>query len=92
MPDVYTTRGRVRATVFDLEEGTGEDINDADFTINGAGGCVADFDENGTVDTQDVLAFLNAWTAGDGSADINQDGSINTLDVMAFLNAWVPGC
>lgn len=92
VPDVYTTRGRVRATVFDLEEGSGEDINDADFTINGAGGCVADFDQNGTVDTQDVLAFLNAWTAGDGSADINQDGSVNTLDVTAFLNAWVPGC
>jgi hypothetical protein len=56
------------------------------------GGCVADFDSNGTVDTQDVLAFLNAWNASDPSADINGDGSINSQDVLAFLNLWNAGC
>ena len=55
-------------------------------------GCVADFDGDGTVDTQDVLAFLNAWNAGDSSADINGDGTINTQDVLAFLNLWNAGC
>jgi hypothetical protein len=35
-----------------------------------------------------VLAFLNAWTAGQGAGDFNDDGDINTLDVLAFLNAW----
>ncbi len=54
--------------------------------------CVADFNSDDTVDTQDVLAFLNAWSMGDESADINQDGDVNTLDVTAFLNAWVVGC
>ncbi|MBK7404875.1 MAG: choice-of-anchor B family protein [Phycisphaerales bacterium] len=54
--------------------------------------CLADFNHDGAVDTLDVLAFLNAWTAGDSAADTNGDGTINTMDVLAFLNAWTSGC
>jgi hypothetical protein len=54
--------------------------------------CVADFNDDGNVNTLDVLAFLNAWSAGDSSADINEDGDVNTLDVLAFLNLWSAGC
>ncbi|MFG0241903.1 MAG: GC-type dockerin domain-anchored protein [Phycisphaerales bacterium JB054] len=54
--------------------------------------CDADFNDDGDVNTLDVLAFLNAWTAGDEAADFNHDGSINTLDVLTFLNAWNAGC
>ncbi len=54
--------------------------------------CVADFNGDGDVNTQDVLAFLNAWNAGDMSADINGDGEVNTQDVLAFLNLWNAGC
>ena len=54
--------------------------------------CIADFNGDGNVNTQDVLAFLNAWAAGDASADINGDGSVNTQDVLAFLNLWNAGC
>ncbi|MCC7387471.1 MAG: hypothetical protein IT431_01755 [Phycisphaerales bacterium] len=54
--------------------------------------CVADFNDDGAVNTLDVLAFLNAWVSGDGSADINGDGDVNTLDVLAFLNLWNAGC
>jgi agmatine/peptidylarginine deiminase len=92
VPDVFTSRGRVKAVVYDYMEGTGGDVNDFDFTINGAGQCVADFNGDGVVSTLDVLAFLNAWGAGDGRADINGDGEIDTLDVLAFLNAWNAGC
>jgi hypothetical protein len=56
------------------------------------GGCVADFNGDGEVNTLDVLAFLNAWNAGDSSADVNGDGNIDTLDVLAFLNLWNAGC
>ncbi|MBK7405846.1 MAG: PQQ-binding-like beta-propeller repeat protein [Phycisphaerales bacterium] len=56
------------------------------------GSCPADFNDDGKVNTQDVLAFLNAWAAGDASADFNTDGTINTLDVLAYLNAWSSGC
>ena len=55
-------------------------------------GCPADFNADGQVNTLDVLAFLNAWSAGDPAADFNDDGTVNTLDVLAFLNAWSAGC
>ncbi|MBK7403348.1 MAG: hypothetical protein IPJ41_01620 [Phycisphaerales bacterium] len=54
--------------------------------------CVADFNGDGNVNTQDVLAFLNAWNAGSSSADINGDGNVNTQDVLAYLNLWNVGC
>lgn len=54
--------------------------------------CAADFNGDGSVNTLDVLGFLNAWAAGDSSADFNGDGTVNTLDVLAFLNAWTAGC
>ena len=55
-------------------------------------GCAGDFNGDGTVNTLDVLDFLNAWNAGDASGDFNGDGSINTLDVLDFLNAWNTPC
>lgn len=54
--------------------------------------CLADFNGDGVVNTQDVLAFLAAWTAGDASADINGDGVVDTRDVIAFLSLWNEGC
>lgn len=68
-------------------------VNDsAEDTINSVVDCPADFNNDGTVDTLDVLAFLNAWASHSSGADFNEDGVVNTLDVLAFLNAWVPGC
>jgi|GEM_PF-2295293 len=55
-------------------------------------GCLADFDRDGVANTRDVLAFLNAWNAGDPRADLNGDGSNDTRDVLLFLNEWVLGC
>ncbi len=54
--------------------------------------CRADFNNDGNVNTLDVIAFLNAWVPKLPSADFNGDGTVNTLDVIAFLNAWVAGC
>ncbi len=54
--------------------------------------CSADFNGDGTVNTQDVLAFLNAWSSGDSSADMDGNGEVNTLDVLYFLNLWGAGC
>ncbi len=54
--------------------------------------CRADFNGDGVVDTRDVTAFLNAWTAMDSSADIDGNGVIDTRDVLAFLNLWSVGC
>jgi hypothetical protein len=51
----------------------------------------ADFNGDGDVNTQDVLAFLNAWNNQDPSSDCNEDGAVNTQDVLCFLNVW-NGC
>ncbi len=54
--------------------------------------CPADFNHDGTVTTQDVLAFLNAFNDADDAADFNGDGTLNSADVLAFLNAFADGC
>jgi hypothetical protein len=54
--------------------------------------CRVDLNGDGVVDTRDVLAFLNLWTAGDDSADFDGNGVVDTRDVLGFLNAWVAGC
>ena len=54
--------------------------------------CPGDFTRDGVRDTRDVLAFLNAWAAGDPEADENHDGVIDTRDVTEFLNAWAGPC
>ena len=54
--------------------------------------CAADFDGDGSATTRDVLAFLNAWTAGNPLADVNGDGVVDTQDVLVFLNLWRSGC
>ena len=54
--------------------------------------CIADFNGDEQVNTNDVLAFLNAWNARDPRADVNDDGNINTNDVLAFLNEWNQPC
>ncbi|VAX41242.1 hypothetical protein MNBD_PLANCTO03-497, partial [hydrothermal vent metagenome] len=54
--------------------------------------CPADLNGDGVVNTQDFLAFLGAWSAGDPLADWNEDGDINTLDFLAYLTDWAAGC
>lgn len=58
----------------------------------GSGNCPGDFNGDGTKDTRDVLAFLQAWAAGDRRADWNGDGRIDTRDVLLFLNDWIAAC
>lgn len=56
------------------------------------GDCPADLNDDGIVNTQDFLFFLNAWTSGDPLADWNEDGTINTLDFLAYLSEWASDC
>ncbi len=79
---------------FNLDTGARETCHDVDqaFCINDSRPCLGDFNGDGNRNTQDVLAFLNAWNAGLPSSDINGDGNINTQDVLAFLNRWNIPC
>lgn len=54
-------------------------------------GCVADFNQDGGVDGQDIEAFFTAWEVSLPSADANQDGGVDGQDVQAFFTAWETG-
>jgi len=72
--------------------GVSPGLRDQGFVVTLPVWCAPDFNGDGWLDTRDVLAFLNAWNAGDPRADYNGDGAIDTLDVLAYLNAWTTGC
>lgn len=59
----------------------------------GAGACSpADWNEDGTIDFNDLLAFVNDFNAQATCADLNADGSIDFNDLLQFLNAYNDGC
>ena len=54
--------------------------------------CPGDYNGDCNVNTQDFVAFLNDWSAGNMAADCNNDRVINTQDFICFLNLWTSGC
>ena len=52
--------------------------------------CVGDWNRDGSVDGDDVIAFFAAWDRG--NADVNGDGGTDGDDVIAFFAAWDTGC
>ncbi len=54
--------------------------------------CPADYDNSGSVDGDDVIAFLSDWDSGIIAADFNTDGSVDGDDVIGFFNSWDSGC
>lgn len=54
--------------------------------------CPADFNCDGGVDGDDVIAFFGAWDASLPEADFNQDGGVDGDDVIAFFARWDTGC
>ena len=59
---------------------------------NSFGVCLADLNDDGTLNFFDVSAFLNAFGNGEMAADFNGDGTLNFFDVSAFLSAFSAGC
>jgi hypothetical protein len=52
-----------------------------------------DVNQDGTVDTDDLLILLGTWgDCNDCPADINGDGTVDTNDLLALLAAWGGGC
>ena len=54
--------------------------------------CLADIDGNGTLNIDDVDAFVTAFLASDLAADIDGNGTLNIDDVDAFVAAFLAGC
>lgn len=53
-------------------------------------GCDADWNGDGGVDGDDVIAFFAEWD--NGSGDYNGDGGTDGDDVIAFFEDWDAGC
>lgn len=54
--------------------------------------CPADFDQSGSVDFFDIIAYLDAFSAASLVADVNGDGLVNFFDLQVFLGLYTAGC
>ncbi|MFZ4575539.1 MAG: DNRLRE domain-containing protein [Phycisphaerales bacterium] len=54
--------------------------------------CAADVNGDGSVDGDDVIAFFQAWDAGQPGGDFNADGSVDGDDVIGYFVRWDLGC
>ena len=52
--------------------------------------CPADFNDDGSVDGNDLGFLLASWGSSGGSADLNGDGSVDGNDLGSLLAAWGP--
>jgi len=55
--------------------------------------CPADHDNSGTVEMNDLFAFIADWLARDANADFDASGGVpGVTDMTAFLGGWMSGC
>ncbi|MGE3108181.1 MAG: GC-type dockerin domain-anchored protein [Phycisphaerales bacterium] len=54
--------------------------------------CRADFNADGTANSQDFFDFVSAFFELDGTADFNRDGAVNSQDFFDFLVEFFAGC
>ncbi len=54
--------------------------------------CAVDCNGDGTINTIDLVCFLNLFVASDPAADCNGDTVVNTIDFICFLDAFLAGC
>ncbi len=91
VPDLYSTRCRVKVVARDASGNTGSDISDLNFTINGSG-CPSDYNVDGFVSGEDFDAFVEAFIAGDPGADFDGNNFVNGDDFDGYVEAFVAGC
>ncbi|MFZ4573870.1 MAG: PQQ-dependent sugar dehydrogenase [Phycisphaerales bacterium] len=54
--------------------------------------CLADYDDNGGIDGDDVIAFFADWDNGILAADVDGSGGVDGDDVILFFTQWDSGC
>ncbi len=76
----------------DIALGTSMDVDGDAIPDECQGGCVADYNRDGAVNTLDFIAYLDDWANRRPRADINDDLVVDTRDFLAFLGLWSAGC
>ena len=59
-------------------------------TITYEPGCLADWNQDGGIDGDDVIAFFGDWDAG--NADVDGSGGTDGDDVIVFFGQWDSNC
>ncbi len=55
--------------------------------------CPGDYDNSGSVTTEDLFTYLNDWFLGSADADVEgAAGQPDINDLMAYFNAWMSPC
>jgi hypothetical protein len=64
----------------------------ASLPIDASVRCGGDFNQDFSVDGDDVIDFFGPWDAGEIAADWNHDGAVDGDDVIGFFAKWDSGC
>jgi len=82
--------------VIGISEGNGQDPDfiESDLSSYPAPSteCLADFNDDGTLNFLDVSEFLALFGSNNRAADLNGDEAFNFLDVSLFLSLYGAGC
>jgi hypothetical protein len=85
----------VNVQPFDAGEYECDVSNDCD-TVTSDGAdldvCLADFNGDSSINSEDFFDYLNAYAAQSPLADYNQDGLINSQDFFDYLMRYAEGC
>ncbi len=57
-----------------------------------ANACPADFNGDGRVDADDIVAYFADFNREDRCADLDDDGEVGPADAAAFFFGWDRGC
>ncbi|MCC6321896.1 MAG: hypothetical protein IT438_10735 [Phycisphaerales bacterium] len=57
-----------------------------------SGCCIADFDHNALVSTDDLFSYIDSWIGRETLADSDMNGSVTLNDLTTFIGSYVTGC
>jgi hypothetical protein len=81
--------------MWDARLDTGNNVRqDHPFILMGSvdSACYADCDGNGTLNVDDFICFINAFSSQDPYADCDNNQTLNVDDFICFINAFSQGC
>ncbi len=74
----------------DIDQGVCSDENENGIPDECEDSCPADFNDDGTVNIDDIFIILGAWGQSGVPEDLNGDGTVNIDDIFEALGLWGP--